>query len=44
LVVTGAAIDLMKPVFPATHGYAAMWLVQALALLASLPLLPPRKA
>ncbi len=43
-VVTGAAIHLMQPVFPATHGYAAMWLVQALALLASLPLLPARKA
>jgi MFS family permease len=43
-VVTGAAIDLMQPVFPATQGYAAMWLVQALALLASLPLLPSHKA
>lgn len=39
-VVTGAAIDLARPLFASTQGYAAMWLVQALALLASLPLLP----
>lgn len=39
-LVTGAAIDLLRPVFPATRGYAALWLVQALALLASLALLP----
>lgn len=39
-VVTGAAIDLLRPVFLSTQGYAAMWLVQALALMASLPLLP----
>jgi MFS family permease len=41
-VVTGAAIELLEPVFHATQGYAAMWLVQALALLLSLPLLPKR--
>jgi MFS family permease len=39
-IVTGAAIDGLRPLFPSTQGYAAMWLVQALALLASLPLLP----
>jgi MFS family permease len=39
-VLTGAAIDLLEPVFHSTHGYAAMWLVQATALLCSLPLLP----
>lgn len=39
-IVTGAAIDLLRPVFSSTQGYAAMWLVQALALVASFPLLP----
>jgi len=39
-IVTGAAVGALRPLFPATQGYAAMWLVQALALLASLPLLP----
>jgi Na+/melibiose symporter-like transporter len=44
-IVTGAAIDLLRPLFASTQGYAAMWLVQALALLASFPLLPrPRAA
>jgi MFS family permease len=38
-IVTGAAIDLLRPVFRSTQGYAAMWLVQGLALLLSLPLL-----
>jgi MFS family permease len=42
-IVTGAAIDGLRPLFPSTQGYAAMWLVQALALLASLPLLPRTK-
>jgi MFS family permease len=42
-IVTGAAIDALRPLFPSTQGYAAMWLVQALALLASLPLLPKAK-
>jgi MFS family permease len=39
-IVTGAAIDALRPLFASTQGYAAMWLVQALALLASFPLLP----
>lgn len=39
-VVTGAAIGALEPLFRSTQGYAAMWLVQAMALLASLPLLP----
>jgi MFS family permease len=39
-IVTGAAIEVLRPVFASTQGYAAMWLVQALALLASFPLLP----
>ena len=39
-IATGAAIDGLSPWFHATRGYAAMWLVQAVALLASLPLLP----
>jgi MFS family permease len=46
-VVTGASIDLLKPVFASTQGYAALWLVQSIALFISLPLLPratPRNA
>jgi len=43
-IVTGAAIDLLRPLFASTQGYAAMWLVQALALLASLPLVPKQGA
>jgi MFS family permease len=43
-IVTGAAIDVLHPVFPETQGYAAMWLVQSLALLASLPLLPAKRS
>ena len=39
-VFTGAAIDLLKPWFASTQGYAAMWLVQGLVLVASIPLLP----
>lgn len=41
-IVTGAAIDLLEPIFHATHGYAAMWLVQGSALLVSVLLLPTR--
>lgn len=41
-IVTGAAIDVLEPVFRATQGYAAMWLVQGVALLLSVLLLPPR--
>ncbi|HTV23270.1 MAG TPA: MFS transporter [Polyangiaceae bacterium] len=43
-IVTGAAIDVLRPLFESTQGYAAMWLVQALALLASLPLVPKQPA
>jgi hypothetical protein len=43
-IVTGAAIDLLRPLFESTEGYAAMWLVQALALLASFPLVPRPRA
>lgn len=39
-IVTGAAIDTLKPWFHATQGYAAMWLVQGCVVLLSLPLLP----
>lgn len=39
-IVTGAAIDLLRPLFESTRGYAAMWLVQALALVLSVPLVP----
>jgi MFS family permease len=39
-IATGAAIDLLHPLFASTQGYAAMWLVQALALLASFPFVP----
>jgi MFS family permease len=39
-IITGAGIDALRPLFRATQGYAAMWLVQGLALLLSLPLLP----
>nr|WP_281381015.1 MFS transporter [Nocardioides panaciterrulae] len=38
-VVAGAAIVLLGPVLPSTHGYAAMWFVCSAALVASLPLL-----
>jgi MFS family permease len=41
-IVTGAAIDVLEPVFPSTHGYGAMWLVQGVALLLSVLLLPAR--
>jgi hypothetical protein len=43
-IVTGAAIELLRPAFRTTQGYAAMWLVQAIALLVSLALLPRRQA
>jgi len=39
-IVTGAAIDGLRPLFPATRGYAALWLVQAVTLLLAVPLLP----
>jgi MFS family permease len=42
-IVTGAAIDLLRPLFASTQGYAAMWLVQALALVISVPLVPKQR-
>jgi MFS family permease len=39
-IVTGAAIDGLRPLFPSTRGYAALWLVQAVTLLLAVPLLP----
>jgi MFS family permease len=42
-IVTGAAIDLLRPLFESTQGYAAMWLVQALALVISVPLVPKQR-
>lgn len=35
-LLTGAAIDLLRPVFPSTNGYAAMWPVLGTATLLSL--------
>ncbi|MEO8875689.1 MAG: MFS transporter [Polyangiaceae bacterium] len=33
--LTGIAIDLLRPFFPASHGYAAMWPVLSIAVLGS---------
>ena len=33
--LTGLAIDLLRPLFPASHGYAAMWPVLSLSVLGS---------
>lgn len=38
-IVVGVAIDVLAPVFPATHGYAAMWVAIGVPILLSLPLL-----
>lgn len=35
----GVAIETMKGLFPATHGYAAVWVVTSVSLLASVPVL-----
>lgn len=40
-LVTGGAIDLLKGVFTTTDGYAAMWPVLAVPILAAIPLLFP---
>lgn len=43
--LTGLAIDLLRPFFPASHGYAAMWPVLSLSVIASTVILwPPRSA
>lgn len=36
-LIAGMAIDFFRPVFPATLGYSAVWLVAALAILLSIP-------
>jgi Na+/melibiose symporter-like transporter len=40
-LVTGGAIDLLRGVFASTDGYAAMWPVLAVPILAAIPLLLP---
>ncbi len=35
----GVAISVLKGAFPATHGYAAVWIVTSASLLASIPVL-----
>jgi MFS family permease len=40
-LVTGGAIDLLQGVFASTDGYAAMWPVLAVPILAAIPLLFP---
>jgi MFS family permease len=37
--LTGISIDLLRPFFPATHGYAAMWPVLSLSVLGSTAIL-----
>jgi hypothetical protein len=37
--LTGAAIDLLHPLFPATRGYAAMWLVLSASTLLAVAML-----
>jgi MFS family permease len=37
--LTGLAIDLLRPLFPASHGYAAMWPVLSLSVLGSAAIL-----
>jgi MFS family permease len=39
-VVVGLSIDFLGPLFPATHGYGAMWLALAAPILLSLRLMP----
>lgn len=38
-IIAGSAIDLLRPVLPATHGYSAMFLVASASILLSIPLL-----
>jgi MFS family permease len=38
-LLAGVAISAAKPLLSSTEGYAAMWLVAAAAILASIPLL-----
>jgi MFS family permease len=41
-LLTGAAIDVLRPLFESTKGYAAMWAVIGTATLLSIPLLKER--
>lgn len=43
-LLAGVAIDLLAPAFSSTHGYAAMWIVSAGAVLASIPVLAQLRA
>jgi MFS family permease len=38
-LLAGVAIDLLGSVFASTHGYGAMWIVSAGAILVSIPVL-----
>jgi MFS family permease len=38
--LTGLAIDLLRPLFPASHGYAAMWPVLSIAVVGSTLIVP----
>jgi len=38
-LLAGVAIQLLGPLFPGTHGYAAMWIVSSGAILLSIPIL-----
>lgn len=42
--LAGLAIRALHSALPSTHGYAAMWLVCSLAILASLAFIPPLRA
>jgi MFS family permease len=42
--IAGLAIKALGPSLPSTHGYAAMWLVCSLSILASLAFIPPLRA
>jgi MFS family permease len=42
--LTGLAIDVLRPFFPASHGYAAMWPVLSLSVIASTAILWPLRA
>jgi MFS family permease len=37
-IVVGVSLDVLGPLFPATHGYGAMWLAIGLPILLSVPL------
>ena len=39
-IAVGVAIDVLAPLFPATHGYGAMWVVVGVPIVLSLAFLP----